>query len=154
MAKQQFDRHLMVALWNRYNGNETRVAEKLEVTRAAVRKARKQMDPTLFIVDVENYRKKRADILAQINMRANQEILYRLMDPVLSKKMGTTELNKIGGTAHDKERLERGQATEHIAHAHYEALDDKQLKALKEFSKTMTNRKMGAIAYDNDENED
>jgi hypothetical protein len=92
---------------------------------------------------IEEFRTQRADTFSRL-----QQILLQHITPAKLKGASLAQIGTLFGIMYDKERLERGQATEHIAHAHYEALDDKQLKALKDFSKTMVEQKMKAINYD------
>lgn len=148
MAKQKFDRMMMVALWHQHAGNEAAVARELKVTRNAVRQARTAMDPDLFTIDVEDYKAKRVNILAKINMRANQEILARLTDPKIVRKMGTTELNKLGGTAYDKEMNEQGLPSAIEGHMHVGALSPESLEAIKEFNRIRSEEKLKAIDYE------
>lgn len=150
MAKQKFDRLMMVALWHQHGGNEAAVARELGVTRNAIRQARNAMDQDLFVIDVETYKAKRVDLLAKINMRANQEILARLTDPKTVRKMGTTELNKLGGTAYDKEKNEQGLPNAIEGHVHIGTLSQESLDAIKEFNRIRSEEKLGAITYDDE----
>jgi hypothetical protein len=52
------------------------------------------------------------------------------------------------GIMYDKERLEQNLATEHIAHAHYEVLDDSTKRKIEDLTKELTAKKLNQITYD------
>jgi hypothetical protein len=143
MPVSKFDDFEMIAALNLHNGNVSRAAKELGVTRAAIIKRKKTLPDGVIAPTIEEFRTQRADTFSRL-----QQILLQHITPAKLKGASLAQIGTLFGIMYDKERLERGQATEHIAHAHYEALDDKQLKALKDFSKTMVEQKMRAIKYD------
>lgn len=143
MPVSKFDDFEMIAALNLHNGNVSRAAKELGVTRAAIIKRKKTLPDGVIAPTIEEFRTQRADTFSRL-----QQILLQHITPAKLKGASLAQIGTLFGIMYDKERLERGQATEHIAHAHYEALDDKQLKALKDFSKTMVEQKMKAINYD------
>jgi hypothetical protein len=143
MGKSKFDDFEMIAALNLHNGNISRAAQELGVTRAAVIKRKKTLPEGVIAPTIDEFRMQRADTFARL-----QQILLQHITPQKLKGASLAQIGTLFGIMYDKERLERGQATEHIAHKHYEMLDDVQLKALKEFSKTMVEEKMRAINYD------
>ena len=143
MANQKFDDFELIAALNLHNGNISRTAQELGVTRAAVIKRKRVLPEGVIAPTIGEFREQRADTFARL-----QQILLQHITPAKLKGASLAQIGTLFGIMYDKERLERGQATEHIAHAHYEKLDDNQLKALKEFSKAMVERKMREISYD------
>ena len=143
MPVSKFDDFEMIAALNLHNGNISRAAKELGVTRAAIIKRKKTLPDGVIAPTIEEFRTQRADTFSRL-----QQILLQHITPAKLKGASLAQIGTLFGIMYDKERLERGQATEHIAHAHYEALDDKQMKALKEFSKSMVERKMKEIKYD------
>jgi hypothetical protein len=146
VAKQKFDDFELIAALNLHNGNISRAARDLGVTRAAVIKRKKTLPEGVIAPTVGEFREQRADTFARL-----QQILLQHITPAKLKNASLAQIGTLFGIMYDKERLEKGQATEHIAHAHYEALDNDQMKALKEFSKTMVERKLKSINYDDED---
>ena len=145
MPKQKFDDFEMIAALNIHNGNISRAAQELGVTRAAIIKRKKHLPEGVIAPTISEFRMQRADTFARL-----QQILLQHITPAKLKGASLAQIGTLFGIMYDKERLERGQATEHIAHKHYESLDETQLKALKDFSKTMVEQKLREITYDND----
>jgi hypothetical protein len=143
MPKQKFDDFELIAALNIHNNNISRTAQELGVTRAAVIKRKRMLPEGVIAPTLKDFREQRADTFARL-----QQILLQHITPAKLKGASLAQIGTLFGIMYDKERLEKGQATEHIAHAHYEALDSKQLKALKEFSKAMVEQKMKAINYE------
>jgi len=127
-----------------YEGNVAQAAKHLGVTPMSVRKRRAKLIKGMT-GSLKEYKEKRADIFAEI-----QRLLLKHVTP---DKIAKSSLNQIGtlfGIFYDKERLERGQATEHIAHAHYQQLDDKSRKMIKDTIRKMTEEKLKQVSYDED----
>ena len=143
MGASKFTDLELIAALNVHNDNVTRAARELGVTRNAVIKRKKLLPKGVIAPTIEKFRSQRADTFARF-----QQIILQYVTEKKLKGASLQQLGTLFGIMYDKERLERGQATEHIAHAHYEKLDEKQMKALKEFSKTMVEDKMRAISYD------
>jgi hypothetical protein len=145
MANQKFDDFELIAALNLNNNNISRAAKELGVTRAAVIKRKRLLPDGVIAPTVREFREQRADTFSRL-----QQILLQHITPAKLKGASLAQIGTLFGIMYDKERLERGQATEHIAHSHYEQLDDNQLKALKEFSKAMVERKISEISYETD----
>ena len=138
------DIELMEALLNS-DGNISRAARELGVTVQSVRK-RKNGLPVGVMGSTKNYREVRAEVFADL-----QKMLLRYITPDKLKKASLAQIGTLFGIFYDKERLERGQATEHIAHAHYQALDDDSKKMLKDTIQQLTEKKLNAIDYGDDD---
>jgi hypothetical protein len=146
MGKQKFNDFEMIAALNLHNGNISRTAQELGVTRAAIIKRKKTLPEGVIAPTIGEFRAQRADTFARL-----QQILLQHITPQKLKGASLAQIGTLFGIMYDKERLERGQVTEHIAHAQYECLEPGQLKALKEFSKSMVERKMKEITYDSED---
>lgn len=127
-----------------FEGNVAQAAKHLGVTPMSVRKRRAKLTKGI-LGTTEDYRKMRADIFADM-----QKMLLRFVTEDKLKKASLQQIGTLFGIFYDKERLERGQATEHIAHAHYEQLDDKSRKMLKDTIKKMTEQKLKQVSYNDD----
>ena len=121
------------------------IAEKLGVTRSSVTNRLsklKQESPELLIAkDVQEFRKQETDDLA--NMR--RMILAALKQKLVKTNLSQVSLQQLGaiyGILFDKDRLLRGEATEHIAHATYNQLDDKTRKVIGDAVKQLTDQMM------------
>ena len=143
MGASKFTDLELIAALNVHNGNVTRAAKELKVTRQAVIKRAKLLPKGVIAPTIDEFREQRADTFARF-----QQVILQYVTEAKLKGASLQQLGTLFGIMYDKERLERGQATEHIAHAHYEKLDEHQVKALKEFSKTMVEDKMKRIKYD------
>ena len=143
MGASKFNDMELIAALNLHNGNVSRAAQELGVTRAAVIKRKKTLPVGVLAPTIEEFRTQRADTFARF-----QQIILQFVTEKKLKDASLQQLGTLFGIMYDKERLEKGQATEHIAHAHYQQLDEKQMKALKDFSKTMVQQKMKEITYD------
>ena len=143
MGLKKFDNLELIAALNMHKGNNSRAAKELGVTRAAVIKRRAQLPEGVISPTLEDFREKRADTFARL-----QQIL---LSHITEKKLKNASLAQIGtlfGIMYDKERLEKNLATEHIAHAHYEALSPEQIKQIKTLAKDLTDQKLKEIRYD------
>ena len=138
------DTDLIVAL-NIHGGNVTKAAEELGVSRAAVIKRRKNLPAGVLAPDIKEFRVKRADIFAEV-----QKLALQYITPDKLKKASLQQLATLLGVMYDKERLEKGLATEHIARVNYDVLDKETKKQLKEFTKNYTEKKLKAVTYEDD----
>lgn len=115
------------------------MADALGVTRGAVTKALKKIPPSILATrNVETFRNARADIFAE----AQRLALIYLMDPLKLKSASPQQLMTVIGILYDKERLEQGKATEHIAVAQVNKLDPESIKAIKEAIQKSTEQKL------------
>jgi hypothetical protein len=143
MAKQKFDDFELIASLNMHNGNISRAAQELGVTRAAVIKRKAALPEGVIAPTIEEFRTQRADTFARL-----QQILLQHITPAKLKKASLAQIGTLFGIMYDKERLEKNLATEHIAHAHYEMLDDSQLAKIKQLATDLTEKKLKEISYD------
>jgi transposase len=121
--------------------NQTEIAEKLGVARVTVRGAMKRMreecPELLEEMSTEDFRKGESDDLA--NLR--RIVLYSLRRKMNTMSLASISLQQLGvlyGIMFEKDRLLRGEATEHIAAATYQQLDSKTLAVIGDAVKTLT----------------
>lgn len=148
MASQKFDRMHMIALYHQHDGNITKIASDLEVSRRAVREAIKLLPKEFFIINNEQFRQARSDMFATIQRLGIQELVRKLSNPTEAKKISPQQLSVLIGTMYDKERLENNLSTENIAHNHYQQLDDEDRQMLKDFIQKRTEKKLAEVRYD------
>jgi hypothetical protein len=146
MGKQKFDDMDMIAALNLHNGNISRAAQDLGVTRAAIIKRKKTLPDGVLAGTVTEFRTQRADTFARL-----QQILLQHITPKKLKGASLAQIGTLFGIMYDKERLEKNLSTENIAHNHYENLDTQDKAMLKELVNRRTQKKLGAIEYDEDE---
>lgn len=142
-GKQKFDDFELIAALNLHNGNISRAAKELGVTRAAVIKRKKTLPDGVIAATVKEFREQRADTFARL-----QQILLQHITPQKLKGASLAQIGTLFGIMYDKERLEKNLATEHIAHAHYQMLDETQMGKIKQLAKELTEKKLGEITYD------
>jgi len=119
------------------------IAKSLGVSRGAVTKALKKVPPSVLAArNVETFRNARADIFAE----AQRLALTYLMDPTKLKAASPQQLMTVIGILYDKERLEQGKATEHVAVAQVSKLDPDSLKAIKDAIRRSTQQKIAEAA--------
>lgn len=143
MGNKRFTNTDLIVALNLHNGNVSRVAEELGVSRAAVIKRRKTLPEGCLSSDLKQYRTKRADIFAEL-----QKTLLMYITPEKLAKASIQQIMTAFGIMYDKERLEQNLATEHIAHAHYEVLDDSTKRKIADLTKELTAKKLNQITYD------
>jgi len=151
MAKKRFTDEQLETVLRSKNGNVSHAAAELGVTPAAVRKRRDLM-PGSFAKELQDlslkqYREQRAGIYAETQRKIIVELVRRLENPEECSKLNVGYLNNFHGTLYDKERMERGQATEHVQHTMYKSLDPKQLEQIKEMARKMTQAKLEQVVY-------
>ena len=119
--------------------NHREISERLGVTRSAVTRAMKRVDPTSILnFSVEEFKKKENEMSAKLRMQA-----YNLLSLGLTKLQGdrcsVAELKQIAEIMRklwDMERVTEGQPTELIGHGH--RWDPKQLADAKEIAKELS----------------
>jgi hypothetical protein len=146
MGQQKFTDLELISTLALHEGNITKTAEALGVTRAAVTKRKNLLPEGALIHSVDDYRKKRADTFADF-----QRIILQYVTHDKMKKASLNQLGTLFGIFYDKERLEKNLATEHIAHAIQKNLSPDDMKAVKELVTKMTNQKREAVSYDEDD---
>ena len=118
------------------------IAEKMSCNVSTIAKNVKRMreeNPELLEeMSTEEFRKKESDDLA--NMR--RIILKGIRRKLTTMSLNSISLQQLGviyGIMFEKDRLLRGEATEHIATATYNQLDDKTLAVVGDAVKKLTN---------------
>jgi transcriptional regulator with XRE-family HTH domain len=121
---------------------QQQMADRLEVTRSTVTHALsriKQENPDILkLGDVGEFRVGESDQLAMIR----QLVLTAMRQKVLKMNLSQISFQQLAvlyGTIFDKDRLLRGEATEHVAHVHKQ-LDKEDKKLLQETIRKMTER--------------
>jgi len=143
MADQKFSDMELIAALNLHNGNVSRAAQELGVTRAAVIKRKKVIPVGVLAPTITEFRSQRADVFARL-----QQIL---LQHITEKKLKGASLAQIGtlfGIMYDKERLEKNLSTENIAHNQYKTLTAADREMIKEIVKSRTESKLKEIVYD------
>lgn len=143
MASKKFTDIELIAALNLHEGNVSRAAKDLGVTRAAVIKRKKILPEGVIAPTLKDFREKRADTFARI-----QQLLLQYITEDKLKKASLQQIGTLFGIMYDKERLEKNLATEHIAHAHYQMLDESQMAKVKQLAKDLTDKKLKEISYD------
>ena len=142
MGVSKFDDMEMIAALNLQNGNISRAAQELGVTRAAIIKRKKSLPDGVLAPTVGEFRANRADVFARL-----QQILLQYITPKKLKGASLAQIGTLFGIMYDKERLEKNLATEHIAHAHYGLLDKEDKQWVKDLILRRTEKKIGEINY-------
>jgi hypothetical protein len=122
---------------------QDQMAHKLEVSRSAVaQRLRKLRDenPELLKEDtVTEFRAGESDELATLRKIILRSMKTRVMKDL--KSISLSQLSTLYGILFDKDRLLRGEATEHVAHAHlHKQLDQEDIKAIEEAVQKMTTK--------------
>ena len=119
------------------------MAQKLDVSVSTVKNAlarlREEFPDLLKIKDLEEFRREESDHLGSLR----QMILSALKQKVLKMNLSQVsfqQLSTIYGVLFDKDRLLRGEATEHVAHATITSLDKEDRKLLQDTVRQMTER--------------
>jgi hypothetical protein len=144
MGNKRFTNTDLIVALNLHNGNVSRAAEELGVSRAAIIKRRKTLPAGCLTKDLKDFRQNRADIFAEL-----QKMLLMYITPEKLAKASIQQIGTLFGIMYDKERLEQNLATEHIAHAHYEVLDDNTKRRLEQLTKELTAKKLAEVQYEN-----
>jgi len=117
------------------------MAEKLGVSRSTITsnllRLKKESPELLNMIEVEEFRKQETDDLA----RLRQIILGSIRKKLNTTSLSTVSMQQLAtlyGILFDKDRLLRGEATEHIATATYNQIDDKTREAIGDAVKQIT----------------
>jgi hypothetical protein len=114
------------------------MARHLGVTRPAVTRALAKIPKSVLAShDVQTFRKNRADIFADM-----QRMILTYMTPEKLKGASINQLGTLFGIVYDKERLEKGQATAHVAQINRSMLDDESLKKVRQIVADITQKKI------------
>jgi hypothetical protein len=137
MPKRKFTDPELVDVLHIVDGNVTKAAEALGVTRAAIIKRRDNLPEGILAKDIDTFRRKRADTLARV-----QQIMFQYVTPEKLKRASLSQLIMAIGLMYDKERLETGKPTEYMAHAHINKMHPEDQKMLREMVAATTQRKI------------
>lgn len=141
--RRKIDQQELIALATARKGDgspftQEEIARHLGVTRPAVTKALKQIPPSVLNShDVNTFRNNRADIFAEF-----QRLILTYITPEKLKGSSINQLGTLFGIVYDKERLEKGQATSHIAQVNMSMIDDKSMRKIREVIAEMTNAQL------------
>jgi len=142
---RKIDEQELIALATARKGDgspftHTEIAQQMGVSRPAVTKALAKLPPSLLASnDVKTYRRHRADIFADF-----QRLILTYITPDKLKGASINQLGTLFGIVYDKEKLERGQATQHVAVMHKSMLDEASLKKVKEVIQEITQAQITA----------
>ena len=145
MASKLFEDADLIATLNMNNGNVTRTAEQLGVTRAAVIKRRDALPEGAFL-SREEWAVKKVDALKDLQRKILQSIT-----PDDIKKASAAQRITMAAILEDKIRLAEGKATEHIAHQMESNLSDEDRAILQEFIARRTQQVVSQIEYHDNE---
>ena len=146
MGEKKFTDIELITALDFHKNNVTRVAEELGVSRAAVIKRKKKIPEGIITPDIETFRQERANIFASI-----QQTLLRYITPTKLKAASLQQIGTLFGIMYDKERLEKNQATDFIAHAHFQMLAPDQMASIRNLAKELTERKLKQVTYGDSE---
>jgi len=117
---------------------QAEMANEFGVSRGAVTKMMKTIPKTMLVKSgVENYREHRADIFAEM-----QKTILSYITPTKLKQTSIQQLSNLFKMFYEKEKLELGQATEHIAVIHKNVLDEATLDKIEEAIAMATEKKL------------
>lgn len=124
--------------------SQTEIARHLGVTRPAVTRALQRVpDSILASNDVNSFRKNRADIFADF-----QRMILTYMTPEKMKQASLNQLGTLFGIVYDKERLEKGQATQHVATVNKAMIDKQSMAKIREVIADMTAKQIAQAKQD------
>jgi hypothetical protein len=132
----------LIAALGLCNGNITKTAEQLGVSRAAVIKRKKTIPEGVIAPTIKEFRKERADVFAHI-----QRACLQYITPEKLKKASLQQIGTLFGIMYDKERLEQNLSTENVAHALEQALSDNDIKRLDTLITERTKEKLEEVEY-------
>lgn len=92
------------------------IGEKLDVPAETIRsRLRKFLDYVPFYREVEEYKKREAELIDGTRALALTQLREILADPARANKIHPQTLTWIFGVLYDKQRLERGQSTANVS---------------------------------------
>jgi predicted transcriptional regulator len=135
------DELMKLAVMRKPNGNKMtheEIANELGVSRGAVTKALAKIPKSMLIRnDIDNFRKARAEIFADI-----QKLILTYITPAKLKGSSLQQLGNLFKIFYEKEKLELGQATEHIAVIHKNNLDKATVAMIQKAIEEATDKQM------------
>lgn len=142
-AKQKFSDDDLIQAYGEYEGNKTRMAEALGVSRLTVRK-RLDALPEGCLIEREAWN----DVHKLGAMRDLQRrLIVSITDADIKKASAQARITTLA-ILEDKIRTMEGKAIEHVEHKMLHSLDPKYLEALKELDDKLTKAKLENINYD------
>lgn len=144
MARPRKINDLELAILLAQGKTHEQAAKELGVARVTVTsrvKWLKENNPlALQLVSADEYRAMESDSIAQIRQGIIQELIRRIKTGSGLSKESMPQLAKTFGILFDKDRLIRGEATEHVAHIHKEDLDPETRDMIKQIINRETER--------------
>lgn len=114
------------------------IADLMGVSRGAISLALKSIPKSMIHKhSVDNFRKQRADVFAEL-----QKLIITYITPAKLKSASIHQLGNLFKVFYEKEKLELGQATEHVAVIHQNSLDKKTLKSIEAAIESATRKQM------------
>lgn len=130
------------------------MADLLDVSRSTITarmaSLEKKSPELLRISDINTFRKEETDRIAGLRQLMLNAVEHKLKNTVVSQESLVT-LMKAYGILFDKDRLLRGEATEHVAHASYQQLDDKTRKVIGDAVKQLTSNMLDEARKEHDD---
>jgi len=138
---------IRLAVSRKPNGQKythTDIANQFGVTRGAVTKALAKIPKSMLLeVDIDNYRKQRAQIFAEM-----QKLVLEYITPTKLKNASIQQLGNLFKMFYENERLESNLATEHVAVIHQSTIDQKSMKLIEEAIMNATQKKLVAAKHE------
>lgn len=144
-AKRKFSDAEMIAMLNLNDGNVSKTAEELGVSRSAIVQRKEALPEGALIQDIAEFKAKRADLFADLQLKAMAQITADKLS-----KASIQQLSTFIGTMYDKERLENNQSTENVAHKVQQGLSKEDRAYFKELMDKRTKALIEGVSYDED----
>lgn len=121
------------------------MADKMGVARVTITRALQRVPEwQLKERDINQFKQDRADIFA-----AAQQLILKHVTEQKLKAASLQQLGTLFGIFYDKERLERGQATTHVAEVTYHKLDPDTQKFIEKAIQARTKAELKRVGNDN-----
>jgi len=145
-AKKKFSDAEMIAMLNLNDGNISKTAEELGVSRSAIVQRKEALPKGALIQDIAEFKAKRADLFADLQLKAMGQITADKLS-----KASIQQLSTFIGTMYDKERLENNQSTENVAHKVQQGLSKEDRAYFKELMDKRTQSLIDQVKYDDED---
>ena len=145
-AKRKFSDAEMIAMLNLNDGNISKTAEELGVSRSAIVQRKEALPEGALIQDIAEFKAKRADLFADLQLKAMGQITADKLS-----KASIQQLSTFIGTMYDKERLENNQSTENVAHKVQQGLSKEDRAYFKELMDKRTKSLIDQVEYDDED---
>ena len=129
--KIDMDRLVELAKFQKDDGtymSHQEIADNMGCARPTVTRALQRIPPWIIgVKDLDAYKRKRADVFAQA-----QQLILDYITPDKLKGASLQQLGTLFGIFYDKERLELGKATSHVAEVSVRMLDSETKKLIEQ----------------------